>query len=119
MKNMVKKIVLTAPASTNTIAAGDFLETDGSGYVKAFDGTGTVLGNAESNKNTNNIVGVIKQGVIRVPTVNATYVFGAQVEWVAAQKVQAYSAGVIVGTVAENKTTTTADNYLSIYVNFA
>lgn len=116
---MVKRVVITAPCGSNTVVAGDFLETDGSGAVKAFDGTGTVLGIANSDKDTENNVGCIKQGIVNVPSAAATYSFGDQVEWAASQTVQAYSSGVIVGTAAETKTTTSGLPNLAVYVNFA
>jgi len=116
---MVKPIIVTADCAANAVVAKDFLEADGAGAVKAFDGTGVALGIAETNKDIENRVGCIKQGLIKLPTTAAAYAFGDQVEWAAGQTVAAYSAGVIVGTAAESKTTTSGDNYLLVYVNFA
>lgn len=119
MRTMVKRVVLTAPCGSNAVAAGDFLEADGSGAVKAFDGTGTVLGVAVADKDSENNVGCIKQGIINATSAAATYNFGDQVEWAAAQTVTAYTTGVIVGTCAETVTTTSSLPALAVYVNFA
>lgn len=113
---MVKPIVITADAGANAVLGGDFVQPDGAGFVEASDGT-AVIGRAETTKDSENNVGVIKQGLIRVGTTNATYEFGDQVEWVAGQKVVAFGAGSLVGTAAETKTTTTADNSLLVYMN--
>ena len=116
---MSKPMIISATCGANAIAAKDFLEADGSGDVKAFDGTGVVLGIAASAKDSENRCGCIKQGLLKVPTTNAAYDFGDELEWVADQKVQAKSAGVTVGRAAESKTTDSADNLLKCYFNFA
>jgi hypothetical protein len=116
---MVKRIVLTAPCGANAVVAGDFLETDGAGAVKAFDGTGTPLGIAASNKDTENNVGCIKQGIVNIPSAAATYSFGDVLDWDTGQTVKATVGGVVVGTAAETKTTTSGLPNLAVYVNFA
>jgi len=116
---MVKRIVLTAPCGANAIAGGDFLETDGAGAVKAFDGTGTILGIAVADKDTENNVGCIKQGIVNVPAAAATYSFGDVLDWAAAQTVVATIGGVVAGTAAETITTTSGLPNLAMYVNYA
>jgi len=117
---MSKPMVIGASAGSNAVVAKDFVETDGSGCVKAFDGTGDILGITIANKDVNNMVGVIKQGIVFVPTVSyGTYQFGDKVEWAAGQTVQSLSTGVLVGTIAKTKQATSTDNLLAVYVNFA
>jgi len=122
---MVKPVTISAPAGTNVIAAGAFLETDGAGAVKAFDGTGTILGRAESGFDPadplaagDEFVGCIKQGLIRVAAAAATYSFGDEVEWDTGHTVKAGNT-LLVGTAAETKTTTSGDPILKVYMNIA
>ena len=116
---MAKTIIVHAPCGSNSVSAEDFLEADGSGNVKAYDGTGDVLGIAMTNKDSSNNVGCIKHGLVRLTSVAASYKFGDKVEWATGQKVQAFAVGTLVGRAVETKTTTSTDNQLQVYVDFA
>ena len=120
---MTKPIIVSANSAANVVVGGDFLEADGSGFVKAYDGAGTILGRAEGNpQTTTKELGCIKQGLIPVATTNDAYNFGDQVFWIAGAggKVDDGTVGtVLVGRAIETKTTTAADNSLQVYINFA
>jgi len=115
---MSKPIVLSADCAANAVLSRQFLEADGAGALKQFDGVGVPLGLAESDKDSENRVGCIKQAYMKVPTTNAAYNFGDEVEFAAGHVVQALAAGVKVGRAAESKTTTATDNELLVYFNF-
>jgi len=104
----MKTFILSAVSAAD-IAAGMFVKADGSGAVVENDTAGSELGIAESsavfaNPGRKN-VGVIKQGLVTVTGVAATYKFGDKVEVATdGQSVQAFSAGALIGTVAEPET---------------
>jgi len=117
----MKPIIISANAG-DEIAAGKFLKADGSGGVVENDTAGSEIGVAESSANTTTrpTVGVIKQGLVKVPAVVGAYNFGDKLEVASdGQSVTAYSSGVVVGTAAESKEVTTDDNLLLVYLNIA
>lgn len=121
----MKTVTLSAPAGANEITAGTFVETE-SGAVIEWDGTGTIVGFAESGVNdaaspldqggTN--VGVIKLGLVNVEAAAATYNFGDALEAADANTVQALNLGQQIGTAAETKTLA-APGLLKVYLNIA
>jgi len=116
---MSKPMVVTAPCGANAIAAKNFVMQD-AGVIKLSDGT-AAIGVAMANKDIKNNVGVIKQGVIKFPSANDTYNWGDEVE-VAVDGITVQAVGTtntVVGKVVETKTTTTPDNLVAVYVNFA
>ena len=117
---MSKPIVITVNASTNTVRAKKFLVTSG-GYVAELGASGTPKGVAVANKDVNNNVGMIAQGLIKMPAAAATYnpgdVLGGN-----SSGVIAYSSGVRVGIVAEPQQKIVSTGYsltdpLLVYLN--
>lgn len=122
----MKPIILGADVlAGESIVAGQFVAIDGTGFVKASGTAGTEKGVAESSQIVGNSqyvgkIGVVKQGLVSVPSVNDTYNWGDKVEVATGgQSVQALDKGTFVGTVAKTKTTTTDDNKVLIYINLA
>jgi hypothetical protein len=119
----MKPIILGANVGAGSILAGQFVKKDGAGAVVANDTATSEIGIAESSQIVGNIsytgkIGVIKQGLVKVASTNATYNFGDTVKAaVGGQSVVAGAAADAIATVAETKTTTTADNLLLVYIN--
>lgn len=121
----MKTVTLSAPAGSNSIAAGKFVETE-SGSVTEWDGTGTIVGFAESAVNDSatlleqggSNVGVVKLGLINVEAAAATYNFGQAIEALDADTVQAFGSGQQIGTAAETKTVASGGK-LKVYLNIA
>lgn len=125
-----KSVVISAPVTaTASVAASVFVKQDGSGGVVANDAAATAIGFTTSSADNTATpdylhqaedVGVVKQGLIRVPaTVAAAYEFGDAVELQADGQTVVAGATNQIGTAAETKTTTSGDPELLVYVNFA
>ena len=121
---MVKPIILTAGASTNAISRLDWVEADGAGNVQAVDDTANAtaaLGMAMLDKDSENNVPVLVQGLANVKAAAATYSFGDKLGC-NSSGVAAYSSGAVVGYVAEPEqkvisTTYSSTDTLKVYVN--
>ena len=105
---------ISVDCGANAVVDADFVEADGSGAVKAFDGTGSPIGIASQDKDAQNKVALIRRGLESVGTVNAAYKIGDALEANSSQKLVALTTGTQVATAMESKTTTTADNKLLV-----
>jgi len=100
---MVKPIVFTAPASTNTVTKGRFVEVSG-GYVRNYTATSNVaIGVAVTDKDANNNVGIVDDALMKLPSIEYnTYTFGdivyARVGGIA-KAGSTYKAGFVAETV--------------------
>ena len=125
---MSKPIIINAPLAVVAVTAKQWLKADGSGAVTVNDTAGSEIGVAESsadNSATPNVllknenIGMIKQGLIKLNAVAATYNVGDLVELATGgQNLQAYSSGAIVGSVCETKVLA-ATGELLVYINLA
>ena len=114
---MSKPIILDVDCAANAVLAKQWLEQDGSGAMKAFDGTGDAKGVAVSDKNVSNHVGMVKQALIKLIAIAATYNVGDSLEIDATgQALQALSLGTKVGEAAETLVLS-ADGELLVYMN--
>lgn len=114
---MSKPIILDVDCGSNSVSAKDWLEQDGSGAMKAFDGTGDAKGVAISNKNDNEHVGMVKLALIKLDAVAAAYNVGDDLELDGTgQKLQALNLGTKVAEAAETLTLS-ADGELLVFIN--
>lgn len=121
---MSKPVIIQANAG-GVIAAKKWLKADGSGAVVENDTAGSEIGISESFADSAGVVfkpttvGVIKQALIKLPAVAATYDFGDKLELATGgQNLQAFSAGALVGSAAESKVLATTGDLL-VYINLA
>jgi hypothetical protein len=124
----MKPIIVSLPLAAVAVSAGAFLKKDGAGAVTTNDTAGSEIGIAASKadnsaspdykfKNAN--IGCIKQGIVVVTAVAATYNAGDIVEVATGgQTVQAHGSGSVIGSVVETKTLA-APGDLKVYVNIA
>lgn len=116
---MTKPIVITVPCGTNTVSRLDILEQDGDGAMQKIDASGVEKGIAVTDKDGENNVGMMIQGLIDMPAAAASYEVGDRVEG-NSSGVAAYASGNILGIAAETATIassyTTTDK-LKVYVN--
>ena len=120
----MKTYILSAGVNAAGIEDKEFVKADGSGLVIANTAAASVIGLSNATKTAAQVadgqakVGVIKKGLVEVPvTTNATYSFGEALELhTDGQTVISGSATLQIGTAAETKTTTTADNSLWVYL---
>ena len=122
---MVKPIVLTCSVdAANAVSRLNVVIADAAGGVKAeiaaANGTAS-LGVATTDKDSENNVGVLMQGLIDMPAAAATYNFGDKIGC-NSSGVKAYSSGVVLGTVAEPSqkiisTTYSSTDRLKVYIN--
>ena len=106
------RITYSAPCGSNTMGAQKWVEQDGSGALKQFDGTGTPRGYTLAAKDSNNNVGVQTQGLALCPVAgSATFNVGAALE-VTTSGVQAYVTGLKIGFAAETTTIVTSAELL-------
>jgi hypothetical protein len=116
---MTKPIIITVPCGSNTVVAGDVLEQDGAGAVHKLDASGDAIGIAYANKDTENNVGMIIQGLKPMPAAAASYNVGAKLG-INSSGVIAYSSGTVAGIAAETKTVSTtysSTDRLKVYLN--
>lgn len=116
---MSKPIIISVPCGSNDVSAKKFLEQDGAGAVKELDASGTIIGISVADKDTVNNVGMIEQGLIKMPAAAASYNVG-DVLGGNSSGVVAYASGIRVGIAAETKTINTtysATDPLLIYLN--
>jgi len=115
----MKGAIISMPAGA-TITAKFWLKQS-TGAAVENDTAGSEIGVAISGANTTTRpnVGCMKQGLIKLPAVAATYNIGDKLEVATGgQNLQAFSKGVTVATAAESKILSgTAD--LLVYVNVA
>ena len=112
-------LAVSLNAAANAIAEKDFIEVDGSGAIKAFDGTGVPIGIAISAKDGDNLAGVILgRKLMKITSVAAAYEIGDALEADSSQRVLAQSSGTTIGIAVESKTTSTGDLDLLCVVNF-
>jgi len=122
-KNMTKPIILTINGAANAILNEEFVEQDGSGSIKAFDGTGSPVGLAVNDKDVDDNVPVLKLGLVNLPAAADTYNPGDPVE-ATTQGVTALSGGTQVGTIASPAPVVVANAYsedeqVIVYLNVA
>jgi hypothetical protein len=94
---MSKPIVVSVPCGSNSVSAGKWVQQDGAGVYEECDDPTKMKGVALTNKNSNNVVGVVKLGLMTLPMKAATYVHGDALELdTTGQMLQALSTGVKV-----------------------
>ena len=121
---MVKPIILTAGADTNEISRLDWVEADGAGNIQAVDDAANAtaaVGMSMLDKDSENNVPVLVQGLANVKAAAATYNFGDKLGC-NSSGVAAYASGVVVGLVAEPEqkvisTTYRSTDVLKVYVD--
>jgi hypothetical protein len=122
---MVKPIVLTASAdSAAAITAKMVLKADGSGGVAHDVSTANstvAVGFAATDQDSEDNVGVVKQGLMKLPAAATTYSFGTKLGC-NSSGVAAYASGIVAGWVAEPEekvisTTYSSTDQLLVYVN--
>ena len=101
---MSKPMIYTVPCGSNSVSDRDLLEQDGSGAVKAYDGTGAVIGVANCDKDGENNVAMLTKGLKKVAVgASGDYNVGDKLG-VNSDGVVSFSSGTVFGRAAETKT---------------
>lgn len=124
----MKPIIVSLPLAAVAVSGGALLKMNGSGAVTTNDTAGSEIGIAASKadnsaspdyKFKNENIGCIKQGIVTMTAVAATYYAGSLVEVATGgQTVKALASGAAIGSVVETKVLS-APGDLKVYVNFA
>ena len=107
----------TVPCGSNAVAAKEWLEQDGSGAMKKFDGTGVAKGVALTNKDIENNVAMIKIGFMKLTAAAATYNVGDKLELDGTGQVLTADVGGTIVAEAAESLVLSADGDLLVYVN--
>lgn len=101
-------MVYTVPCADNEVSENDLLEQDGAGAMKLFDGTGSAIGVAETDKDSEDNVAMVTRGLKKVKVgVRQTWDVGDKLG-VNSTGVVTYSSGTVIGVAAETHATALA-----------
>ena len=110
----------TVPCGSNAVGAKKWLEQDGSGAMKEFDGTGLAKGISLAAKDVEDNVAMIKIGYMKVGAKAASYNVGDRLELDGTgQLVTADVGGAIVGIAAETATIASDGDELLVFIHIA
>jgi hypothetical protein len=117
---MVKPIVFTAPANTNTCTKGKFAEISSNLARDCANDAGLIKGVFVTDKDSNNNVGIVDEGLMRIASAGATtYNFGATAYATSSGvSVTATSGTTKCGTIIEQKVVATTGDAVLVRLKF-
>ena len=116
---MSKPMIYTVPCGANAVLDKAPLEQDGSGAMKTFDGTGSVKGFAEANKDGENNVAMLTKGLRKLAVgAYGAYNVGDKLG-INTSGIIAYTTGTVVGRAAETQSALATSGLLLVEVDIS